>query len=234
MHSPVVSGESGETGETGESDGMAHTNDPPSAPDAKDAPDTPYAMDATDATDATDRPTTASTAAVVLAAIRDRRSIRHFTEDPVSRAAMETILDAGRWAPSGLNNQPYRMLPIPAGDPRQEALAQLTRYARIVREARALIAVCLDLEAMYHPMKDHQGVGACIQNMLLAIHALGLGGVWLGEIVNQADAALDVLQLDGQRYEFQALVALGRPLQAKAPNRKSLEEHLLAPLEGFA
>lgn len=166
----------------------------------------------------------------VLAALRERRSVRGFTAEPVSREEVAAILEAGRWAPSGLNNQPWRFLAILPGDPRQEALAGCTKYAAIVRGARALVAVFLDRRVMYHEMKDHQAAGACIQNMLLAAHGLGLGGVWLGEIVNQADQVLGVLGLDGADYALMAVLAFGRPAHPGASSRKPLEELLLEPL----
>jgi nitroreductase len=42
-------------------------------------------------------------------AMRDRRSIRAFTAEPVTRGQVEQILDAARWAPSGSNIQPWQV-----------------------------------------------------------------------------------------------------------------------------
>ncbi|HNU74645.1 MAG TPA: nitroreductase family protein, partial [Deltaproteobacteria bacterium] len=73
-------------------------------------------------------------------AIRQRRSIRRFTREPVSDDLVEEILDAARWAPSGLNNQPWRFAVI--RDARvKERLASLTRYGAIIRSADVIIAV---------------------------------------------------------------------------------------------
>ncbi|NHZ47178.1 nitroreductase family protein [Nitratidesulfovibrio liaohensis] len=166
----------------------------------------------------------------VLDALHQRRSIRRFTGEPVTRDEIVAMLDAARWAPSGLNNQPWRFLVVQPGDPRQEALAGCTKYARIVRDAGVLVAVFLDREACYHPMKDHQGAGACIQNLLLAAHALGLGAVWLGEIVNQAEQVEQVLGLPAGRYEFMALIAAGHPAQRGSSDRVPLEKLLLEAL----
>ena len=44
----------------------------------------------------------------VLEAIFARRSIRQYTDDSVGQQDLQTVLEAGRWAPSGLNNQPWR------------------------------------------------------------------------------------------------------------------------------
>lgn len=48
----------------------------------------------------------------LLAAIRSRRSCRAFTSDPVPRATLEAILDVARWAPSGGNLQPWRVIAV--------------------------------------------------------------------------------------------------------------------------
>jgi nitroreductase len=163
----------------------------------------------------------------VLRAIRERRSIRKFTADPVDRQTLTAILEAGQWAPSGKNNQPWRFLVVTRDDPRMEKLAACTRYAPIVRSSAACICVFLAKDAMYSEMKDHQGAGACLQNMLLAVHALGLGAVWLGQIVNDQPAALSALGLSGAALELEAVLALGHPDQKGGSNRKPLSELML-------
>jgi len=163
----------------------------------------------------------------VLKALFQRRSIRAFTSEPVDRESVETILEAGRWAPSGLNNQPWRFMVLFAGDPRQEELARCTRYGQIVRNARVLIPVCIDKASMYSATKDHQSIGACMQNMLLAVHALGLGGVWLGEILNREEPVLEALGLDGNAHGLMAVLALGHPAEEGRSDRKALSELLL-------
>lgn len=163
----------------------------------------------------------------LLTAIAERRSVRKYTDEPVSREDMRAVLEAGRWAPSGLNNQPWRFLALFKGDPRVDALAGCTKYAAIVQAAGALVGVFLDKDAMYSELKDHQTAGAAIQNMMLAAHGLGLGSVWLGEIVNQAPQVLDALDLDPAGYEFMALIALGHPAHPGASSRKPLSELML-------
>jgi len=163
----------------------------------------------------------------VLEAIRSRRSVRRFTDQAVSRADVAAILEAGRWAPSGLNNQPWRFLVLRPGDGRAERLAGCTKYRHVVQRARALIVLLLEREAMYSEIKDRQAAGACMQNMLLAAHGLGLGGVWLGEIINQEFQALEALGLPAQRFELAAVLALGHPAAKGRSSRKRLSELVL-------
>ncbi len=46
----------------------------------------------------------------VLKLIKTRRSVRKFQKEIVSKGMILKILEAGRWAPSGLNNQPWRFM----------------------------------------------------------------------------------------------------------------------------
>jgi nitroreductase len=147
-----------------------------------------------------------------LECIRSRRSVREFTTEPVTPEQLRQIINAGCWAPSGLNNQPWRFAVVRSFDVRRQ-LAELTKYGRIVRGAPVCIAVFCDRDAMYHDVKDHQGMGACLQNMLLASHALGLGGVWLGEILIRAAEVNALLGLP-ESLELMAVVALGHPQPA--------------------
>lgn len=163
----------------------------------------------------------------VIDAILNRRSIRKFTDEPVSREDIITILEAGRWAPSGLNNQPYRFMVTTKEDPRHAKLAECTKYSHIVRASYVCISVMLDKSVMYNQMKDNQGAGACIQNMMLAAHALGLGSVWLGEIINDQATTLGALGKSENEYELQAVIAIGYPNQKGSSNRKELSELLL-------
>ncbi len=163
----------------------------------------------------------------VFKALFERRSIRKYTDEPISNDDLTAILEAGQWAPSGLNNQPWRFMVIKNNDPRHDKLAECTKYAHIVRASQACIAIMLEKDAMYSEMKDHQGAGACIQNMLLATHALGLGAVWLGQIVNDQAASLGALGLNEDEYELQAVLALGHPDQKGSSKRKDLSELML-------
>jgi nitroreductase len=162
----------------------------------------------------------------ILQAIHDRRSVRHFTEGQVSREMIMTALEAASWAPSGLNNQPWRFAVL-WDKPTQEALAALTRYSSILTSAAVLIAVFLDKEASYDYTKDCQAVGACLQNLLLSLHAMGLGAVWIGEILKNKERLLGILKLP-ERLELMAVVAVGHPVSRdQKSHRRPLEDLIL-------
>lgn len=134
----------------------------------------------------------------VLEAIRTRRSIGKVTAEMPTRDQIETILDAGTWAPSHHVTYPWRFVVI-AGDERQ-AFGEVTgrsKIARMEREGRSVDgeAERLIAKAMRAPVIIAVGVeigdgpkvveieeiesgAAAAQNMLLAAHALGLGAIW--------------------------------------------------------
>ena len=161
----------------------------------------------------------------VLDAIKNRRSVRKYTKDAVSDAVVEQILEAGRWAPSGLNNQPWKFSVVKDAETRKK-LAACTHYGKTVLNAPACIAVFLDAGESYDRTKDLQAVGACIQNMLLAVHALGLGAVWLGEILQKKSEVEKILAAPGG-CEFMALIALGHPAEKPTSGRKPRGDLLL-------
>lgn len=165
----------------------------------------------------------------VLEAMCNRRSIREYTDEEIPIEQLREIVKAGIWAPSGLNNQPWRFVIVQSPEIREE-LARQTHYGHIVSAAKALIAVYLNVEAMYDEVKDHQSAGACIQNILLAAEALNLGGVWLGQILKNKAAVNKILGLD-EKHDLMAIVALGHPLHRNQKSkRKDISELLLKEL----
>jgi nitroreductase len=156
----------------------------------------------------------------IIDKIKTRRSVRKFKADPIPDEVIEKILEAGRWAPSGLNNQPWRFAVV-RNTATKEKISKLTHYSKIVLGARVLIPVFLDTAKSYHREKDIQAIGACLQNMLLEAHSLGLGAVWLGEIIKSNEEIKHILGL-GADLELMAVIALGYP--DESPRRTTRKE----------
>ena len=161
----------------------------------------------------------------ILEAIYSRRSIREYTDEPVEDQQILEIIKAGMWAPSGLNNQPWRFAIVK--EPGLKAKFEpLTKYSRIIKSAKVLLPVFVDKEAMYHPVKDHQAIGACLENMLLAAHSMGLGAVWLGEIIKSDKEIRNLLGL-GDHLELMAVIALGHPARRDQKSRRRDMDELI-------
>ena len=158
-------------------------------------------------------------------AIIKRRSIRRFKKKHIAPEIVEEILELGAWAPSGLNNQPWKFKVVEGA--LKDSLAQFTHYSFIVEKADKMILVFLDKHLSYHREKDLMAIGACIQNMLLAIHAKKLGACWLGEILNQKKAIHAFLHIP-KTLELVACIALGVPAAyPKKGTRKKLKNLMI-------
>ena len=107
-----------------------------------------------------------------------RRSIRKFQDQPVPQDLLDKILKAAMYAPTARSSQPWEFVIVDEKD-LLEKISGFTPSVFMAKEAPVGILVCGDLE------KDYKGFwaqdcAAATQNILLAAHALGLGGVWTG------------------------------------------------------
>lgn len=162
----------------------------------------------------------------MLELIRSRRSIRQYLDKVPEDKLIQQILEAGSWAPSGLNNQPWRFVVINDKKTIGE-VAKFTQYSKIIKDAPILIAVFLDGGSSYNRDKDLMAIGACIQNMLLEVHRLNLGACWLGEILNQKEQVEKCLKIE-EDAELMAVITLGYPdEQITQGCRKTLKSLIL-------
>lgn len=161
----------------------------------------------------------------LLDVIRSRRSVRKYRKEPVTDLLINDILEAGRWAPSGMNNQPWRFVVI-KDKSFKEKLSSMTHYSSIVAGSDFSVAVFYNSPSGYHREKDIMSIGACIQNMLIYSHHLGIGSVWLGEILKNGDKINELLGIN-QTNEFMALIAFGYPDEEVISERLKMNEILL-------
>jgi nitroreductase len=164
----------------------------------------------------------------ILTMIRERRSIRMYQKHAPAEEDINRVLEAGRWAPSGLNNQPWRFMFI-TDRAKRDGLASFTKYGNIIKGAPVVIVVCMDVADSYNRDKDLMAVGACIQNMLLQAHSMGLGACWLGEITNRKQDVHAYLKLH-QDLELMSVVTLGYSDEGVSEGcRKTLKNLLIEP-----
>ncbi|MFO7697136.1 MAG: nitroreductase family protein [Anaerolineae bacterium] len=116
----------------------------------------------------------------ILEHIERRRSIRRYTDEPVSRDDLELLLRAGMAAPSASNRRPWQFVVVTEPE-RLQALRSRLPFGRF--NAPAAIVVCGDLRrALPPPVQSFWAVdcSAAAENILLAAAGIGLGGVWIG------------------------------------------------------
>jgi nitroreductase len=118
--------------------------------------------------------------------IHSRKSVRSFTGKPVDRAALEKIVRAGMAAPTAVNRQPWSFV-IVTDKGKLEQLAAGLPYAKMLSRAGAAIIVCSDPREAFDGSREFAVIDASLagENILLAIEALGLGGVWTAAYPDQ-------------------------------------------------
>ena len=99
-----------------------------------------------------------------LEAIKGRRSIRKYRSKAIPDEVLNQVLEAGRWAPSASNFQPWKFV-VMRDDKVKKELARTATYGSFLTDAPVAIAVVIDPWSSNHPVEDG---AAATQNMLLA------------------------------------------------------------------
>ncbi len=150
-----------------------------------------------------------------MEALFSRRSIRKFTAEPVSEQALQEILEAAMSAPSAGNQKPWHFVVI--NDRKLlDQVPDIHPHSLMCREAKVAILVCGDPTLEKHQGYWVQDCAAAAENLLLAIHALGLGGVWVGIYPREerVTGLRKLLSIPGHMLPF-ALIPIGHPAEQK-------------------
>ncbi|MBN2260487.1 MAG: nitroreductase family protein [Clostridiales bacterium] len=115
----------------------------------------------------------------IINAINSRRSIRQFTGEVINDEQLQMILRAGFQAPSAHNIHPQEFIVVKDAE-KLENVAKRHKYAKALSSSACGIIVCGDAEKQPREGLLNSDCSASIENMLLAAHGLGLGGVWIG------------------------------------------------------
>ncbi|MDN5322282.1 MAG: hypothetical protein PWQ67_736 [Clostridia bacterium] len=164
----------------------------------------------------------------VMDAIKERRSVRKFKNQPINEATLGRIMEAATWAPSAGNIQPWQFYVIHNQEVKIR-LKEASLNQEAVVEAPVAVVVCADImmsSAKYGKRGAElyclQDTACAIQNMMLAAVAYGLDTVWIGAFDEKKIAA--VLQIPAH-YRPVAIIPIGygekRP---DAPSRRPIDE----------
>jgi nitroreductase len=169
----------------------------------------------------------------IFEAIRQRRSIRSYTDKEVTEEEIKILLEAAIRAPSACNRQTWRFVIVRKPETIEilyRAASYSTQHQTFVKKAPVIIVVCADLRpykrTAYRARGESlfvlQDTAAAIQNLLLAACALNLGACWVGlideEIIRQTlRVPKDIRPV--------AIIPLGHTKSRSKPTaRKPLEE----------
>lgn len=156
-----------------------------------------------------------------------RRSIRKYTDQPVPREILETLLKAAMAAPTAMNAQPWEFVVITE----PKTLSAL-RGSLIFAKMNAPAAICvLGSERMQKNKTGSrfwvQDCSAATENILLAATALGLGSVWVGvhPVTVFTRAVAKVLNLPDGVTPLN-LIFVGYPAETKDPRTQYEEQRV--------
>jgi nitroreductase len=113
----------------------------------------------------------------VFEAMHTRRSIRKFQQKPISADVVRDLLGAAMMAPSAGNQQPWQFVVISDAQMLGK-VPTINPHADMAAQAPLAILVCGDLSLEKYAGFWVQDCSAATQNLLLAAHGKGLGGVW--------------------------------------------------------
>ena len=151
-----------------------------------------------------------------------RRSIRKYKDESIPEQMIQDILDAAMAAPSACCKDPWQLVVVTSG----ELLAEISEglpHGKMLADAPLGIVVCGDIDQAHDNQESYmlQDCSAAIQNILLAVHALGLGACWLGVHPREDRIAHIKALLDTPDNIIPiSVIAIGRPDEAKEPRTR--------------
>lgn len=160
--------------------------------------------------------------------IQMRYSCRSFEDKPVEQEKLDAILEAGRLAPTGGNQQPQRILVVRD----KEALAKMEECTTCSFGAPVVLVCCYDTEHTAHNRIGsgrscgHEDIAIVATHMMLACYDLGLANTWVGLL--REDKLRECYQIP-EEYEIIGLMPLGYAAEGAKPGplhekRRPLEE----------
>jgi len=179
-------------------------------------------------------------------AIIGRRSVRRYTDQPISDLDVQDIITAGLYAPSAIDLQPWYFVVIKSAEKLTELrkfmsdvydkfepvlLQRFTNHPAAIAETKVFLkslggTQCCILAFMLkqdYPDKKGviEGVSAAIQNMILMAYDKGIGSCWMTAPMRAGMDEELRLQYAPDRGEFIAAITFGYPAYTpKAPRRK--------------
>ena len=166
--------------------------------------------------------------------ITTRRSVRSFTDEPVSKEAILKLLDRARWAPYASECWRFVVVRESGG---KERLAQAARQ-NFIATAPAIIVVGADVEVFakkgsvwrrwdaykFRGLFYIQDTAAAIQNLMLTAVEMGLGTCWIGSF-NEGDVAKAVNFPASTRP--MAMIPVGHPTKPQKKSARGLLEEIV-------
>lgn len=211
----------------------------------------------------------------IFEVITSRKSIRRYKPDPIPDEMIQKVMEAGRWAPTGHNYQPWRFIVVKnpetkkaisrlcklatgsretayygmgvlqprfaaIQDPKERERVMAMMYTGSVSEfaANATVLIVLYGTMLGGELNVPYDLAACMENMILEAHSLGIGSCWVHAPVGGTRDAIKFKKLMKMpagmgQYKVLAVLCLGWPSEQRKHPRPKLPLEDLVFYEEF-
>lgn len=125
--------------------------------------------------------------------IKNRRSIRKFKSEQIDEKVLQVIIEAGLYAPSGHNQQPWNFAVVQNKEIIEELNVESKKIIKAFPDDKVQkmmnnekfnifynAPTVIIISGKDNAMTPREDCGAATQNMLLAAESLNIGGCWIG------------------------------------------------------
>lgn len=170
----------------------------------------------------------------VIQQLKERKSVRVFTDREITSEEVSVILEAAVNAPTAGNQQLYTIINV-TDTKLKEQLAKSCDDQPFIAKAPLVLVFCADCRKWYNTFLNYgceprkPGVGDLMlavsdtniaaQNAVVAAHSLGIGSCYIGDIMENAEIQRELLSLPS--YVFPAaMVVFGYPTESQLERPK--------------
>jgi nitroreductase len=147
----------------------------------------------------------------VFEAIRARRSVRRYKQEPIADAHLGKILEAARLAPSAGNRQPWRFI-IVQDQNRKKGVAEAANNQTFLKDAAAIVVASCDPDSSAKWCEKDTMIA--LEHVALAATTLGYGTCWIGAF--NEDELKRLLKIP-EKIKIVALLPIGAPDEKPTP-----------------
>lgn len=152
--------------------------------------------------------------------IKNRRSVREYTNKKIERKILEQIIDCARLAPSSRNMQPWRFVVVTEEGKLSRISVSVALGSPFIKNAAACIVVCGKMDVKRH-VED-----CCLaaENIMLAAKSFGIGSCYVAALGKDVEDARKLLEIPDDQ-EIVCFILLGYfKKNPPPPEKKGLRE----------
>jgi len=151
--------------------------------------------------------------------IKERRSIRRYTDRPIEKRMLEEIVDCGRLAPSAKNIQPWHFIVVTDKE-KLSKIAELVPWGYFIKDSGACVVVCGEKGVK----RFREDCCLAAENIMLAAKALGIGSCYVAALEKDVGGVKDLLKIP-ENIEIVCFISLGYfEENPEARDKKDLNE----------